>query len=150
MIGAVDPFIGELLLAVVARPDAAGEVWRESDEPDVVRSGRRSGLAGGRHAALKLKPLAGSLSHDVLQGAGQEDRGVPRDRGVGFRGAVENDISLRIEHAGVEDGLGVGAAVCDGGVGGRQLQVGDAPVDTAEGQRLIDIVGLIERCDAVF
>ncbi len=149
MVSAVETFVRELLVAVVARPDAAGEVGREPDEPDVVRAGGRTGLAGYRHAALKLQPLAGALADDVLKRAGEQDRGVPRHRPVCFRGFVKHDVALGVEHPGVEDGLGIEAFICNGGVGGGQLQVGHAAVDTAERQRLVGVVGLVQGGDAV-
>ena len=57
-----------------------------------------------------------------------------------LRSVVDDHIAVIVRDTCVENGLNVGPVICKRGVGGSQLQVGNTVVDTAESQRLINVV----------
>ncbi len=51
-------------------------------------------------------------------------------------GCCREDVSVVIHHFGIQLGLDIGSAVCNGSIGGIQFQIGYAMGDAAEGEGL--------------
>ena len=149
MVYVVNAFIRQVFRIVIARPDAACVIRREADEPDVAVFCCRTGLAGDRHAAVELYVLTCSLSNYVLHRAREKRRRLSRNCPGRLRRIVDDNISVLIFYSCIKNRFGVIAFICNRRKCRRQLKVGNTVVDTAESQRLIDVVPLGQGSKAV-
>ena len=62
-----------------------------------------------------------------------------------LRSVVDDHISVIVRDTCVENGLNISPVICKRGIGGSQLQVGDTVVDTAESDRLVNVVTIRQR-----
>ena len=138
----VESLFGKSFLTVVSCPHAACIVGSISDEPYIVVSGRCTCLSGDRHAVLKLYFLTGTPGNNIAKCACKKSSGIFRYGLTCFRRIVDHDITVLILDSCIENRTCVGPFVGNCSVGCSQFKIGDTVIDTAECERLINVIAL--------
>ena len=134
--------VRERRVVIISRPDAAGQIRRETDKPAVPVIRRRPGLSGGRHLPqVNLSVCCPfRIRDDTPHRRSQKRSRAVLDHRPRLRvGIVKHDIAICVKHLRIKVRLQILSVIGDGRVCPRQLQICDTVCQSAQRERLTDI-----------